>query len=218
MFDPNSTTWPADPLGFKQWAYQMGRAAEGVTGIPAMVSAAVAINETGSGRYLPDRAGFNFFGIKGPGTSVPTQEWVDGHYITITDSFGNYQSPLAAFVGFGNFLHENSRYRGALNTLQATGDPNAFIRQVHAAGYATSPTWSDQIIGIMNDLKATVVGNDEPIAPPTVSPPARRRHPRSLLVCSRPRPHPRARRGAPAGCPTSWTCRTSPSGIPPSAS
>lgn len=135
-------------------------AAEARTGIPADLASlmiAININEQGHARQAP---GNNLFGIKGkhPVTGrsfmTPTWEVYNGVRHDIQDEFRAYDSPADSYEDFWRFLTANSRYQPALAVLQHTKDPEQFIRAVHAAGYATDPNWSNQVISIMKQVQA----------------------------------------------------------------
>lgn len=131
--------------------------AEARTGIPAEIMLAINLNEQGWQHPAP---GNNYFGIKaGPGWTGPTtgpvatwEDYGDGR-VNTAGVFRAYPSPAESYEDFANFLRENSRYAGALKVLEETGDGEAFIRAVHAAGYATDPMWADKIISIARLLR-----------------------------------------------------------------
>src|SRR4051812_26054899 len=115
--------------------------------VPASVTIAQSIIESGWGRSSLTRNDRNYFGIKcfsnDPGpiangchtystyecepTCAPTYASFRT-YATITDSFRDH----------GRFLTTNSRYRPAFNY---THDADQFLYQIWKAGYATSPTY-----------------------------------------------------------------------------
>jgi flagellar protein FlgJ len=57
-----------------------------------------------------------------------------------------YRSSARSFRDHGRFLTVNSRYERAFDF---TNNPNRFAREIHKAGYATSPTYSDNLISLM---------------------------------------------------------------------
>lgn len=127
------------------------------TGIPWQAIVAVSANETGWGKAV---AGNNYFGIKGsnPTTgantgAVDTWEVVNGQRVNIKDTFMAFNDYEDSAMGFANFLQSNSRYKPALDYLKKhPNDWRGFLRNVHDAGYATDPNWSDQVINIGNGL------------------------------------------------------------------
>lgn len=133
-------------------------AKEGQTryGVPASVATAQAILESGWGESGLAQNSHNYFGIKCQDGNLgdyatgcvdyKTGEVFDGKSVTITDGFRSYDSAADSFADHGAFLTENPRYSEAFNY---TDDPDQFIREVHKAGYATDPEYSDKIIGLM---------------------------------------------------------------------
>lgn len=119
------------------------------TGVPASVILAQAALETGWGASSIGDAK-NLFGIKGTGPAgsirVPTQEVVNGRRVTIQDNFRKYNSWQESFEDHGRLLSQNSRYATA---MRYTNDPDRFAREIHRAGYATDPEYSNLLISIM---------------------------------------------------------------------
>jgi uncharacterized protein YraI len=124
--------------------------------VPASVTIAQAILESGWGRSgltVNDR---NFFGIKcfnlvpGPIASgchsYATSEFVNGQYISTTAAFRTYASALDSFRDHGRFLVVNERYAPA---FAFTGNANQFLYQIWLAGYATSPTYVPNVQALM---------------------------------------------------------------------
>jgi flagellum-specific peptidoglycan hydrolase FlgJ len=147
----------SSPNAFLQSVLPYAKQVEQETGIPAAIMVGIAANETGYGKYA---GGNNYFGIKGrnPRTGAsfnsPTWEVINGQRVDINDTFRSYDNPADSFRDFADFLKDNSRYAPALRVLRTTGDPAAFIRAVHAAGYATDPNWSSQVLSIARNLTA----------------------------------------------------------------
>ncbi|MBQ2593378.1 MAG: glucosaminidase domain-containing protein [Candidatus Riflebacteria bacterium] len=121
------------------------------TGVPASVTLAQAILETGWGKSSIGNAK-NLFGIKGTGpagkTVVSTQECYDGTYVTIKDGFRMYHNWQESIDDHANLV-SNGRYKSAWDAFQANHDADAFARGIHQAGYATSPTYSKDLISLM---------------------------------------------------------------------
>jgi flagellar protein FlgJ len=133
------------------------RSAAKSLGVSAELLLAQAALETGWGKHtmkLDDgRSSNNLFGIKaGPGwqgnslhkTSLEYQDGVLQHR---QSSFRTYATPAQSLTDYVDFLRTNPRYQRA---LQQAGDDQAFIREVHQAGYATDPAYADKVISILN--------------------------------------------------------------------
>ena len=122
------------------------------TGVPASVTMAQALLESDRGRSGLSTKANNFFGIKGEGpaghVTMPTKEHLNGRWVTVNANFRKYNSPSESFDDHGKFLRKNSRYANAFNH---TGDAKQFAREIHKAGYATDPKYSDKLISIMKD-------------------------------------------------------------------
>lgn len=122
------------------------------TGVPASVTMAQALLESGRGQSGLAKKANNFFGIKGEGpagsVTMPTKEYENGRWITINDKFRKYNSPAESFTDHGNFLRKNSRYKEAFNH---TGDAHRFAKEIHKAGYATDPGYSKKLSQIIKE-------------------------------------------------------------------
>ncbi|MBL7258397.1 sporangiospore maturation cell wall hydrolase GsmA [Paractinoplanes lichenicola] len=126
-------------------------------GVPASVTLAQAILESGWGRSGLSTVDRNYFGIKCQsgkfGTlangchDYRTQECTKaGECFSTVASFRTYASMGHSFRDHGNFLRVNPRYAGAFNyTTQA----NSFIWKVWKAGYATDPNYYTKVTTLM---------------------------------------------------------------------
>ncbi|MBG0871895.1 glucosaminidase domain-containing protein [Burkholderia sp. 9777_1386] len=137
------------PAGFIAAIAPAAQACAKRTGVPASVTVAQAALESSWGRRAP---GMNLFGIKadaswrGPVTSQPTHEVVNGQTITITANFRAYSTWQGSIDDHAAFLTGNPRYRPAF----ACKTGPEFARAIAAAGYATDPQYADKLISIMN--------------------------------------------------------------------
>lgn len=121
------------------------------TGVPASVTLAQAILESGWGKSGLSRQANNFFGIKGEGpaghTTMRTREVLHGREVYVNANFRKYNSPAESFTDHGRFLRNNPRYAQA---FKHTDDPARFAAEIHKAGYATDPNYAKQLTGIIN--------------------------------------------------------------------
>ncbi len=137
----------------KLWPYAE-RAAEKLGVAPEVILSQAAL-ETGWGKHiLADQKGssFNLFNIKahrwdGDTVAKNALEYRDGKALHEQSQFRAYDSYQHSFDDYVRFLQTQPRYSEA---LQHVDDPNAFIEQLHEAGYATDPQYSDKIKRIMN--------------------------------------------------------------------
>ncbi len=116
--------------------------------IPASITLAQALFESGAGQSRLARLGNNHFGIKCHG-------W-DGRTITQNDDadgecFRAYDNALQSFDDHSKFLSNNARY-SSLFKLNRT-DYKAWARGLKACGYATNPIYADKLIGIIELYK-----------------------------------------------------------------
>jgi flagellum-specific peptidoglycan hydrolase FlgJ len=120
------------------------------TGVPASVTLAQAALESGWGKSGLSTKGNNFFVIKGEGPAghvlMPTKEFLNGKWVTVNAKFRKYDSPAGSFADHGKFLRENRRYA---NAFKHTDNAAQFAREIHKAGYATDPAYSDKLIAMI---------------------------------------------------------------------
>src|SRR5262249_22607335 len=126
------------------------------TGVPASVTLAQALLESGRGRSGLSKNAKNFFGIKGDGPAghvlMPTREVLNGRTVTVNAKFRKYNSAAESFTDHGRFFLENSRYRTA---LEHKDDAPRFAVEIQRAGYATDPHYSDILIRIITQFNLT---------------------------------------------------------------
>jgi flagellar protein FlgJ len=126
-------------------------------GVPASVTIAQAVLESGWGRSGLSSVDRNYFGIKcfkGQHGTIAngchlyqTNECsTAGSCFSTTATFRTYASQTDSFRDHGNFLRVNSRYKPA---FAYTKDANRFIWAVWKAGYATDPNYYTKATGIM---------------------------------------------------------------------
>ena len=82
--------------------------------------------------------------------NAKTKECYDGiTYTTITDSFRAYNSLEESIEDYFNLICNSSRYKNAVNT----SSPENCIKGIKSGGYATSPSYVETILNIINDNK-----------------------------------------------------------------
>jgi flagellar protein FlgJ len=133
------------------------QAAADTLGISARLLVAQSALETGWGKhtmkYADGRSSNNLFGIKtgpgwqGPSLQKPSLEFRDGILQSQVSHFRAYDTPAQSFADYVEFIHGNPRYQQA---LAQAGDDQAFIREIHRAGYATDPQYADKVLNILN--------------------------------------------------------------------
>ncbi len=113
-------------------------------GVPASITLAQGILESGSGNSFLANQGFNHFGIK-------CHKW-EGEKIYADDDIKNecfrkYKNVENSFIDHSDFLRENSRYH-FLFQLEIT-DYEAWAKGLKQAGYATNPNYANTLISII---------------------------------------------------------------------
>lgn len=84
--------------------------------------------------------------------STKTKECYDGKtYVNITDMFRAYDSINDSIEDYFDMLAACSRYKGCLNQV----DAKICITAIKNGGYATSPTYINTIMGIINKYNLT---------------------------------------------------------------
>ncbi|MEZ5017402.1 MAG: glucosaminidase domain-containing protein [Flavipsychrobacter sp.] len=118
-------------------------------GIPAAVTLAQGIHETGAGTSRLATLGNNHFGIK------CKRDW-KGQTIKHTDDapnecFRKYNYPLDSYKDHSDYLSNNPRY-ASLFKLSIT-DYAAWCVGLRRAGYATNPRYAQMLIKLIEDYK-----------------------------------------------------------------
>ena len=115
--------------------------------IPASITLAQGILETGSGKSRLAREGNNHFGIK-------CHEGWEGNFIKMDDDapnecFRKYKNAIESFKDHSFFLSQRPRY-ASLFDLEIT-DYKGWANGLKKAGYATNPKYADLLIKIIED-------------------------------------------------------------------
>lgn len=125
--------------------------------IPPSITMAQAILESGwAGSELAVKAN-NYFGIKshgwdGPSYNVNTGEYYPKQgYTTVKADFRLYGSVQESFADHSRFLHENARYNELF--LLDPLDYKGWAVGLKKAGYATSPTYDQKLINLIEQYK-----------------------------------------------------------------
>lgn len=99
----------------------------------------------------------NFFGIKtgkswkGAVQTMPTQEYLNGKWVTVQAPFRKYDSPDASFRDRVQLFRLLARY----HKLFVKDDAETEARQIQAAGYATDPQYANKVISVIRKYKLT---------------------------------------------------------------
>lgn len=144
--------------GFIDAHASAAQASDRATGVPASVTLAQAILETGWGRGVLAREDHNLFGMKcfgSPGDhAIGCRDYATfecsptGGCFDMNATFRAYANVADSYRDHGDLLSNWSRYATAMDHA---GDPKRFAKEIHKAGYATDPKYSEKLIGIMDD-------------------------------------------------------------------
>jgi peptidoglycan hydrolase-like protein with peptidoglycan-binding domain len=123
-------------------------AAQHKWGVPASVTLAQFILESGAGRHMPQGSN-NPFGIKArtgePSVAAPTHEVIGGRSVAITANFRKYTSFAEAFDAHARLLATGKPYIAA---MRVKDDPNRFADALTGV-YATDPQYGSKLRSIM---------------------------------------------------------------------
>ena len=110
---------------------------------------AQAIDESGWGQSALAIRDHNLFGIKGTGQErtdmLPTQEFQNGQYVTVTAPFRVYHNMAESIADHGHLLATGSSYQHAMSDRHL---PDAFATDLTGV-YATDPNYGSTLIAIM---------------------------------------------------------------------
>ncbi|MBP5339965.1 MAG: glucosaminidase domain-containing protein [Prevotella sp.] len=143
---------------FKQIALEQ----EKTYGVPAPITLAQGILESGAGRSGLTRNANNHFGIKAYGG------WTGRIYLAWDDEatkskFRWYNSASESFRDHSLFLKNNSRYRSLFS--KSIYDYRGWANGLQRAGYATSPTYAKALIGYIDTYKLYAINGGVKLRP-----------------------------------------------------
>ena len=119
------------------------------TGIPASITVAQCLLESGWGESKLSTQGRNYFGIKaddswkGAVLLMPTQEFMGGKWITVTARWRKYDTMQQSIDDHASFLLHNERYRPCFLFKNSY---RGFAHGLQDCGYATDPFYAHQLI------------------------------------------------------------------------
>jgi flagellum-specific peptidoglycan hydrolase FlgJ len=124
-------------------------AAQQKYGIPAAVTIAQAIDESGWGQSALAAQDNNLFGIKGSGPAgsvmLPTSEYENGQWVSVVAPFRVYSNVAESIDDHSLLLATGSSYKQAMADRQS---PDAFANDLTGV-YATDPNYGANLITIM---------------------------------------------------------------------
>jgi flagellum-specific peptidoglycan hydrolase FlgJ len=146
------------------------QAAQRKWSVPASVTIAQAILESGWGQSALARKAYNFFGIKAVAHATPdgyvefpTSEFVDGRRLSEMAHFARYTSPAEGFLSHAVLLATTMRYKPAMAVADA---PYKFCVQLQKCGYSTNPAYAEELWTLIEryDLTQFDIKPDGPAA------------------------------------------------------
>ena len=131
-------------------------------GVPAPITLAQGILESGAGKSGLTRNANNHFGIKAYGG------WTGRIYLAWDDEstkskFRWYNSASESFRDHSLFLKNNSRYRPLFT--KSVYDYRGWANGLQRAGYATSPTYAKALIGYIDTYKLYAINGGVKLRP-----------------------------------------------------
>jgi flagellum-specific peptidoglycan hydrolase FlgJ len=147
------------------------KAAAARWGVPASVTIAQAIDESGWGKSYLSREYHNYFGIKFNShqsgvayVRMATNEVIDGASVKILANFMNYPSAEKSFAAHGCLLATAPRYSPAMDD---SDDPFEFATQLRVCGYSTDPAYAAKLGKLITEFHLTQY--DKPKDPPAAA-------------------------------------------------
>ena len=129
-------------------------------GVLPSISAAQAILESGWGSSkLAKAPNNNLFGIKdsedwnGEIVTVPTQEYVNGEYITVNAAFRKYASWNDSVVDHAKFFTSTEWRKNNYRKVVNETDYRIAAQELKNAGYATDPSYPGKLIRLIEAYK-----------------------------------------------------------------
>ena len=129
-------------------------------GVLPSITAAQAILESGWGSSeLAKAPNNNLFGIKdsedwnGEIVTVPTQEYVNGDYITINAAFRKYTSWNDSVVDHAKFFTSTEWRKNNYRKVVNETDYRIAAQELKNAGYATDPSYAGKLISLIEAYK-----------------------------------------------------------------
>jgi flagellum-specific peptidoglycan hydrolase FlgJ len=144
---------------FLRMAAPAAIASQRETGVPASVTMAQAILESGWGRTGLALQYNNYFGIKArqltfPAAYVelPTHEVMHGQSVNETAAFVRYATVADSFRAHGRLLATALRY---IPALAVKSDPRAFCAELQKCGYSTNPNYARTLVDLIDEYDLT---------------------------------------------------------------
>lgn len=123
--------------------------------VSAALTIAQGILESADGNSALAVQANNLFGIKGTGTagtiSMPTKEFINNQWVTVNANFRKYNNWGESVIDHSKLFYNGVSWNRTLYHGVLFKDGITAAREVHKAGYATDPEYSNKLIKLMND-------------------------------------------------------------------
>lgn len=143
------------PEHFVQKLWPLAEQTAKKLGVSPEVILSQAALETGWGKFViskGDQSSFNLFNIKagrdwsGKRMEKVSMEYIQGRALQQKSDFRAYNSFEQSFADYTDFIQNNPRYD--VKSEQSLHD-ETYIKQLHNAGYATDPNYSEKVLRVM---------------------------------------------------------------------
>jgi flagellum-specific peptidoglycan hydrolase FlgJ len=122
-------------------------------GVPASITIAQAILESGWGKSALAQQANNYFGVKAVQghdyVDFRTTEYHSGQKDIEMAHFARYNSIADSFADHARLLATLPRYAHA---MQVAGDPRAFAVAIKDGGYSTAPDYPDELMKLVDQF------------------------------------------------------------------
>jgi flagellum-specific peptidoglycan hydrolase FlgJ len=156
---------------FLKLAVPAALASQHATGVPASITIAQAILESGWGQTGLAKQANNYFGIKtavhvAPESYIelPTHEVVHGHSVEERATFARYSTVADSFKAHGLLLAQASRYAPA---MAVRGDAAKFAIALEHCGYSTNPFYAESLLSLVHEFDLTQYDSESGNSPAT---------------------------------------------------
>ena len=147
------TDIPAKPVFDNTWEGVQAAGRHFGARFPEVVAAQWAL-ETGWGKHTSGT--YNYFGLKGSGSTVNTKEFINGQWITIKAGFIDFPDlPTCVQYLVERWYKDHNVYKG----VNRATNRNECARLLVDEGYATDPDYATKLIQLMDAKLATPGGN-----------------------------------------------------------
>ena len=129
-------------------------------GIPLDITVTQAAHESNWGSSGLTKSANNLFGMTGeswkaakkPVVEMPTDEYVNGKFVSVKRPFRKYDSWLESCKDWANNIATTPRYASAYQAARAHNS-QLFFTLVAAAGYATDPNYGQKLVLVRDAVK-----------------------------------------------------------------